>query len=86
MVVKIKLSYRKKIWIYSAILTLCSLMLTYSFQFFTFPLQIFPQYQANIRIEILQKLLFIVGISTQSPFSLWRQIYFYFFMVILNCI
>lgn len=62
-------------------------MLTYSSQFFiSYYCDHYCPVPEKEGIFVTRKVLFILGISTSSQYTLWRSIYFYFWMVLINMI
>lgn len=81
-----KIKYKRYLWLASSIATLFCLILTYSSQFFISDYcNIYcPPVDDTPGIFITRKALFVLGVSTSTTYTLWRSIYFYFFMVLIN--
>lgn len=67
-------------WPYAAFMSFCCLWLTYSLQIVT---QDFCSDTCSYSAYIVQKVMFVVGLSTTSDKTLWRESYFYFFMIFI---
>lgn len=68
-------------WPYAALLSFLCFFLTYALQIVT---QNFCANSCSYAAYIIQKILFVVGLSTTNGFTLWREIYFYFFMLLVT--
>lgn len=80
----LKYSWKKKLWIYSAVFSVICLVLTYAAQFI-----VSDFYMEQIHWEYTdsaQDLLFILGFSVDEKSSFFRQVYFYYLMIIINVI
>lgn len=84
---EIKARYKKWLWFSSSLLTILCLVLTYSSQFFiSYYCDHYCPDPERYGIFITRKVLFILGLSTSDQYSLWRSIYFYFWMVFVNMV
>ena len=68
-------------WPYAAFFSFGCLLLTYSLQIVS---QDFCANSCTYTAYIIQKTLFVLGLSTTNDKSLWREAYFYFFMVFVS--
>lgn len=73
--------WRYLLWFYASIVTVASAILTYSAQFITSEFYVtYLNFDSTLQI---QNLLFILGFSVTEDTSFFRQVYFYYFMIMI---
>lgn len=82
--IMLKNQFKKKIWKFSAILSATCLILTYASQFITAE---FYQTHLNFQwTQLMETILFILGINVNPEAGVGLYIYFYYVMLIFNVI
>jgi hypothetical protein len=81
-ILEYKYRWKRTLWVYSAVFSVGCLLLTYVAQF-----MVSDFFVQNVHWDStgeVQDILFVLGFSVNNKTSFFRQVYFYYLMILIN--